>query len=81
MTPIPEENKGVMFVATEKPIPVGIEGTAVVTTKNVAGYYLVHKDDLRAMIAQIREYEAWKASQTKTIPPASSHKEGLVPKG
>lgn len=73
MTPIPEEANGVMYVATEKPIQVGVEGTAVITTKNVAGYYLVHKDDLRAMIAQIKEYNEWK---TKNTPPASSRKVG-----
>ncbi len=72
MTPIPEEAKGVMFVATEKPIQIGIEGSTIITTKNVAGYYLVHKDDLRAMIAEIKEYEQWKA--TKNIPPAFSRK-------
>lgn len=63
MTPIPDEDKGVMFVATEKPIPVGIEGTTIITSKNVAGYYLVHKDDLRAMMIEIKEYETWKATQ------------------
>jgi hypothetical protein len=57
MTPTPEEAKGVMFVATEKPIPVGVEGTTVITTKNVAGYYLVHKDDMKVMIDTIRKYE------------------------
>lgn len=67
MTPIPLEANGVMYIATEKPIPVGIEGTPTVTTKNVAGYYLVHKDDLKAMIAELREYEVWKATQTKAI--------------
>lgn len=46
MTPYPEEAKGVLWVATNKPIPVGLEGTDKLSMKDVGGWYLIHKRDL-----------------------------------
>jgi hypothetical protein len=55
MTPIPENVKGVLYVATNKKIQVGIEGTSTVVTEDVGGYYLIHKNDLKAMVEIINE--------------------------
>ncbi len=45
------DNKGYSEVMIEgTPVQVGVEGTDVITYKNVAGYYLVHKDDLKVLI-------------------------------
>jgi len=50
LTPIPDECKGTLYVATNKPIPVGIEGTDIYTMKDVGAYYLIHRDDLKALV-------------------------------
>lgn len=54
ITPVPEEAHGVLYIATSKPITVGVEGTDVYFRRDMGGYYLIHKDDLKAMIAIIR---------------------------
>jgi hypothetical protein len=54
LSPIPQEVKGVLYVQTNSPIPVGIEGTDEVLRLDVGGYYLIHKDDLAAMIRRLK---------------------------
>lgn len=61
MTPIPEDVHGVLYVATNRKIPVGLEGTDEVTAADVGGYYLVHKNDLTAMMRIIK-----KSAESKT---------------
>ena len=57
LSPIPEEIKGVMYVATElhQTIPVGIEGTDELLMLDVGGYYLIHKNDLASMMKIIKK--------------------------
>lgn len=55
ITPIPEDANGILYIAQEEPILVGIEGEGLVVRKNVAGYYLIHKEDLRALWDMIKK--------------------------
>jgi len=57
LSPIPEEVKGVLYVATgaNQQIPVGIEGTDEVLMLDVSGYYLIHKNDLASMMKIIKK--------------------------
>ena len=57
LDPIPQETQGVLYIQTNTPIPVGIEGTDEVLNLDVGGYYLVHKNDLAAMIRRLRKDE------------------------
>ena len=56
LTPIEEDVKGILYVADERPIQVGVEKTDVVTRTVVQGYYLVHKNDLVALIKRLKAY-------------------------
>lgn len=48
-------NKGYSeTIIDDKQIQIGIEGTDIITWKNVAGYYLVHKDDLKVLIGKYK---------------------------
>lgn len=48
--------KGAIKVATNKKIPVTVEGKSdVVTMFDAGGYYLVHERDLRAFIDAVRK--------------------------
>lgn len=38
------------FIIDGRKIKVGVEGLDVISEKNLAGYYAVHKDDLKALI-------------------------------
>lgn len=67
MTPIPEGAKGTLYVATNRPLPVGVEGTEHVVKADVGGYYLVHKRDLQAMLRIIQQ--ATKTPETAPTPP------------
>lgn len=58
LTPVPEDAKGLLYVATNKPIPVGVEGTEAVAKEDVGGYYLVHKRDWQALMHALRERRA-----------------------
>ena len=50
------EIKGAIKVATNKKIPVTVEGKSdVVTMFDAGGYYLVHERDLRAFLNAIRK--------------------------
>lgn len=50
LSPIPQEAQGALYVATNKPIQVGVEGTGKVLKVDVGGYYLIHKNDLKVLI-------------------------------
>lgn len=54
--------KGYSEIISENgPIDVGIEGTDIIAPKNVEGYYLVHKDDLKVLMQKAKEHDAWVA--------------------
>ena len=55
ITPVPQECEGVLYVATNEPVQVGIEGSDKVMQLDVGGYYLVHANDLAAMIEMIKD--------------------------
>ena len=50
VTKHPEEARGFLWIATEEPIDVSIEGTDLHTKKVLGGYYVIHKDDLKALL-------------------------------
>lgn len=50
MTPIPENVDGIIYIATNKKILIGIEGTDKVFYKDLGGYYCIHKTDLSTLI-------------------------------
>ncbi len=50
LTPIPADAEGLLYVATNKPIPVGIEGTDKISREDMGGYYLIHKLDYAAVM-------------------------------
>lgn len=54
LAPIPEDVEGVLYIATNRPIQVGIEGTEKVISADVGGYYLVHRDDMAAMVRTMK---------------------------
>jgi hypothetical protein len=58
LSPIPEEANGVLYIATNDPIPVGIEGTDTVDKLDVGGYYLMHKNDLKALVQAAKKGQA-----------------------
>ena len=53
LSPIPENLNNVLYVAQEKKIKIGVEGTDKVFTKDVCGYYLIHKEDLKIIMKKI----------------------------
>ena len=55
LSPVPEECKGVLYVATNQPIPVGVEGTNELLSVDVGGYYLVHKNDMAAIVKRLKK--------------------------
>ncbi len=55
---MPEDVKGVIYVIEDRDIAIGVEGANVLIQKNMQGYYLVHKDDLAAMVKGLRELKA-----------------------
>lgn len=55
MTPIPENLDNLIFVATNDPILIGIESQDIIIRKDVGGYYLVHKEDLTALIKAVNK--------------------------
>lgn len=54
MSRVPDECNGALYVAQNKPIMVGIEGSDVLVPMDVGGYYLIHKDDLAEMVKRIK---------------------------
>lgn len=54
MTPIPEACRGVLYVAQNKPIMVGVEGSDKLMSLDVGGYYLIHKTDLQVMVGRLK---------------------------
>lgn len=50
IVPVPEEAKGLLYVATNKPLTVGIEGSSEVVRVDVGGYYLMHATDVKALL-------------------------------
>lgn len=55
ITPWPEEAQGAMWVATNKPIRVGVDGSDAVAEKDVGGYILIHKEDWKALIRALKK--------------------------
>lgn len=51
----PPEAQGALYVATDKPILVGVEGTDAVEKKNMAGYYLLSPGELEVFVKALRE--------------------------
>jgi len=58
LTPIPEDAKGVLYVIHNKKIKVGVEGSNALMKLNMQGYYLIHKDEVKAMIGLLKKYRA-----------------------
>ncbi len=61
MSHVPAECNGALYVAQNKPIMVGIEGSDVLVPMDVGGYYLLHKDDLAEMVKRIKSASNSKA--------------------
>ena len=57
MTPIPENVDGIIYVATNKAIRIGIEGTDMILFKDVGGYYIVHKEDMSLLLKINKKYK------------------------
>jgi hypothetical protein len=55
LSPVPEECKGVLYVAQNAPIAVGIEGSDELLKLDMGGYYLIHKNDLKVMISELKK--------------------------
>ena len=55
VTPHPIEAKGTLYVATNEPVRVGVDGTDTIVKKNVGGYILVHKTDWKALVRALRD--------------------------
>lgn len=55
VTKHPEEGKGLLYVATNKPMDVAIQGSDLVYKRDMGGYYLIHPSDMEAMINAIRD--------------------------
>jgi hypothetical protein len=58
LSPVPEQCKGVLYVAQNTPIRVGIEGSDELLSLDMGGYYLIHKNDLKVMIQQLKADKA-----------------------
>jgi hypothetical protein len=59
----PDEARGALYVAQDKPILVGVEGTDKLDRLNMAGYYLISPEELQGLVACCEELErqrAWK---------------------
>ena len=54
VTPYPEEANGALWVATNRPVKVGVVGTDIITEKDVGGYVLIHKDDFKALVLALK---------------------------
>lgn len=54
MTPIPENIDGIIYIATNERILVGVEGTDLITRKDIGGYYALHKTDLSTLLKMNR---------------------------
>jgi len=67
LSPIPEDVKGVLFVIEDRDIEIGVQGAKVMLKKNMQGYYLVHKDDLAAMVKGLRELKAENKKMKKAL--------------
>jgi len=55
LVPIPEDAKGWLYIATNKPIQIGLEGTKHIFKKDVGGYYLIHRADLEAIMKKLKK--------------------------
>ena len=54
LTPIEDNLKGILYIA-ETETRVGVEGTDEYFETDVSGYYLIHKNDLAAMIDYLQK--------------------------
>ncbi len=62
-SPIPEECLGSLYVQTNKPIPVGIYGSNEMLMLDMGGYFLIHKNELAALVRAAAELKAVKTPQ------------------
>jgi hypothetical protein len=62
---IPKENDGVIFIATNKKIDVGVEGRDFKTQMDLGGQYVLTKDELFLFIKNSQKLKA--VSECKTI--------------
>ena len=54
-TRLPEEADGMLRVMTEEPIRVGVIGTDGVAERSVAGYVLLHEQDVAQLVRNTEE--------------------------
>lgn len=52
LTPAPEAGMGILYVATNRPIPVAIQGKDIIFERDMGGWYLLPKDDLEYLVTQ-----------------------------
>jgi hypothetical protein len=55
---IPEESSGVIFIATNEKIKIGVEGKNFITKLNLGGHYVLTKDELKLLIIRSKKYQA-----------------------
>ena len=55
---LPKENDGVIYIATNEKIKVGIEGKQIITKMDLGGHYVLNKDELRLLIIRSKKYQA-----------------------
>jgi len=60
MVRAPQEIKGAMRVATNKPVKVNVAGTAVVAKVDVGGYIVVHESDFGELVRNTQRLRTMK---------------------
>lgn len=55
LSPVPEQCNGALYVAQNAPITVGIEGSTELLKLDMGGYYLIHKNDLKVMVSELKK--------------------------
>lgn len=55
LTPAPNEGNGILYVATNRPIPVAIQGQDVIFERDMGGWYLLPKEDLEYLVTKANE--------------------------
>lgn len=55
LTPAPNAGMGVLYVATNDPIDVAIQGKDEIFKRDVGGWYLLPKDDLEYLVNAAKE--------------------------
>jgi hypothetical protein len=62
--PEPIEGDGVIYVATNEPIDVAIQGKDQLFKLKVAGYYLLHQSELKILVRAANKYAEIKKAKT-----------------